>query len=242
MADLPAAVPANPIRAGRPADGRADRPLLVLGSASPARAQLLRSAGVEPVVLHSRVDEDALLADLAARDPAAARDPHRLTLLLARAKARDVAAQVLEGALGGHAVGRRPLVIGADSMLAFAGELLGKARDAAEVRRRWAAMCGRTGTLVTGHEVIDPATGHAAGATAATTVRFGHPEPAELEAYIDSGEPLAVAGSCTIDGLGGPFIEGVEGDHTNVIGLALPTLRRLLQEFDVRWTDLWDQC
>lgn len=216
------------------------RPLLVLGSASPARAQLLRSAGVTPIVLHSRVDEDALIAALRAQDPGAAQDPHRVTRLLARAKAQDVAEQVRQGALGSHALGRRPLVVGADSMLAFGGELLGKARDADEVRRRWAAMAGGTGTLVTGHEVADPASGRSVGATAATGVRFGHPDEAELAAYIASGEPLAVAGSCTIDGLGGPFIDGVDGDHTNVIGLALPTLRRLLGEFGVRWTDLWE--
>lgn len=213
---------------------------MVLGSASPARAQLLRSAGITPVVLHSRVDEDALVAGLREQDAGAAQDPHRVTQVLARAKARDVAEQVRQGALGSHGVGRRPLVIGADSMLAFGGEVLGKARDAEEVRRRWAAMAGGTGTLVTGHEVVDPATGRSVGATAATVVRFGHPDDAELGAYIDSGEPLAVAGSCTIDGLGGPFIDGVDGDHTNVIGLALPTLRRLLVTFGVRWTDLWD--
>jgi septum formation protein len=219
---------------------RPDRPLLVLGSASPARAQLLRSAGIEPAILHSRVDEDALVGALREQDADAARDPYRVTQLLAGAKALDVAEQVRQGALGSHGLGRRPLVIGADSMLAFGGEVLGKARDGAEVRRRWAAMAGGTGTLVTGHEIVDPASGRAVGATAATLVRFGHPDEAELAAYIDSGEPLAVAGSCTIDGLGGPFIDGVDGDHTNVIGLALPTLRRLLGAFGVRWTDLWE--
>jgi septum formation protein len=216
------------------------RPLLVLGSASPARAQLLRSAGVTPVVLHSRVDEEATLDDLRAGDRAAARDPHTVTQLLARAKSHDVAEQVRQGALGSHGLGRDPLVVGADSMLDFDGQVLGKARSAQEVRDRWAAMSGRTGLLVTGHTVVDVASGRTAEATVATTVRFGRPDEVELEAYIASGEPLAVAGSCTIDGLGGPFIEGLDGDHTNVIGLALPTLRSLLRRRGVRWTDLWD--
>lgn len=224
------------------AERSADRPLLVLGSASPARAQLLRSAGIAPVVLHSRVDEDSLVAGLAGEDPDGARDPRRVTRLLAAAKARDVAEQVRQGALGGHAIGRRPLVVGADSMLAFDDQLLGKARGAEEVRTRWAAMAGRAGSLVTGHEVIDLASGREVGATTATVVRFGRPDPIELEAYIASGEPLAVAGSCTIDGLGGPFIDGVDGDHTNVIGLALPTLRLLLQQLGIRWTDLWERA
>lgn len=213
-------------------------PLLVLGSASPARAMLLRNAGVDALVRPSSVDEEALIAELGAR----AADPHGLTQHLARAKAHDVAAQVQRGDLAAQAPSRRVLVVGADSMLDVDGRILGKARSAEEVRARWAHMAGGTGTLVTGHTVIDPGTGRTAEATCATVVRFGRPDPDELEAYIASGEPLAVAGSCTIDGLGGPFIDGVDGDHTNVIGLSLPTLRRLLADLGVRWTDLWQDA
>ena len=219
----------------------AERPLLVLGSASPARATLLRNAGVRAEILPSTVDEDALVARFGQR----AGDVHWLTQELARAKAQDVAAQVRAGALGAAVAGRRVLVVGADSMLALggsdgSGEALGKARSADEVRSRWAAMAGGIGVLVTGHTVVEVATGRTAEATVATGIRFGSPDPDELEAYIATGEPLAVAGSCTIDGLGGPFIDGLDGDHTNVIGLALPTLRALLRELGIRWTDLWD--
>ncbi len=210
-------------------------PVLVLGSASPARATLLRAAGITPVVWPSRVDEDALIA--AAGDLTS--DPPALTQLLATAKARDVAAQVLAGEVPGVPTGTRVLVVGADSMLDLDGQVLGKARMAQEVRDRWAAMSGRTGVLVTGHAVIDLDSGRLLERAVSTTIRFGRPDPVELEAYIASGEPLAVAGSCTIDGLGGPFIDGVDGDHSNVIGLALPTLRALLGELAVRWTDLW---
>ncbi len=212
------------------------RPILVLGSASPARATLLRAAGVSPVIWHSRVDEDALIASVAASRA----DPPALTQMLATAKARDVADQVRAGQVPGVVAGDRVLVVGADSMLDFDGEVLGKARTAQEVRDRWAAMSGRTGVLVTGHAVIDLDGGRLVERAVATTIRFGRPDAVELEAYIASGEPLAVAGSCTIDGLGGPFIEGIEGDHSNVIGLALPTLRDLLGALGVRWTDLWD--
>jgi septum formation protein len=105
-------------------------------------------------------------------------------------------------------------------------------------------MAGGTGVLVTGHTVVDldrtgPEPAGIVVAPVATTIRFGRPDPVELEAYIASGEPLAVAGSCTIDGLGGAFIDGVDGDHSNVIGLALPTLRVMLGRLGVRWTDLW---
>ncbi len=212
--------------------------MLVLGSASPARATLLRAAGITPVIWHSQVDEDALIAS--AGDLVT--DPPALTQMLATAKGRDVAEQVRAGQVPDVPPDARALVVGADSMLEFDGQVLGKARTAQEVRDRWAAMSGRSGVLVTGHTVIDLDSGRMVERAVATTIRFGHPDPVELEAYIASGEPLAVAGSCTIDGLGGPFIEGIEGDHSNVIGLALPTLRAMVAELGVRWTDLWDRA
>jgi len=214
----------------------ASDPVLVLGSASPARATLLRNAGVPALIRPSRVDEDQLIRTAGGLTPAG------LTQMLATAKARDVAEQVRSGEVRAVPGGSRVLVIGADSMLDFQGVVLGKARSAEEVRTRWAAMSDRTGELVTGHTVIDVATGDAVERAVRTTVHFGRPDEAELEAYIASGEPLAVAGSCTIDGLGGPFIDGIEGDHTNVIGLAMPTLRSMLAALGVRWTDLWERA
>jgi septum formation protein len=211
-------------------------PLLVLGSSSPARATLLRNAGVAAVIQPSRVDEEALIAELGHAERGAA----WLTQRLAAAKAMDVADQVRAGVLGDRSAGRRVIVIGADSMLDVDGRVLGKAGSADEVRARWARMAGRAGVLVTGHTLVDVGSGRVEEATCATEVRFGRPDAAELEAYIASGEPLAVAGSCTIDGLGGPFIDGIDGDHTNVIGLALPTVRRLLATLGVRWTELWE--
>ena len=228
MAERPAPSGAAPLA---PAP---QRPHLILGSASPARATLLGNAGITPTIWHSRVDEDALIADAGGR----AADPITVTQLLATAKARDVADQVRSGAVPGIPAGP-VLVIGADSMLAFGGRVLGKARTAQEIRERWAAMSGRSGVLFTGHTVIELTTDRQVERTVATTVRFGHPDPVELEAYIASGEPFEVAGSCTIDGLGGPFIDGIDGDHTNVIGLSLPALRSLLAELGFRWTDLW---
>lgn len=209
-------------------------PVLVLGSASPARAALLRAAGLSPIIRPSRVDEQALIRSAGAL----ARDATAVTQLLATAKAQDVADQVRAGEVPA-ATGRRVVVVGADSMLAVDGQVLGKARTGQEVRTRWAAMAGGTGSLVTGHTVIDLPRGRQVERAVATTVHFGRPDPTELEAYIASGEPLAVAGSCTIDALGGPFIDGLEGDHSNVIGLSLPGLRDLLRSLGVRWTDLW---
>ncbi|MFK0223119.1 Maf family protein [Streptomyces vinaceus] len=193
---------------------------LVLASASPARLNLLRQAGLAPHVIVSHFDEDALSAD----------SPSELALALAEAKAGVVAA--LEEAAGA-------LVIGCDSVLELDGEALGKPADAAEATARWKSMRGRAGVLRTGHCVIDTATGRQVSATASTTVRFGEPTDAEVAAYVASGEPLHVAGAFTLDGLSAPFIEGIDGDPGNVIGLSMPLLRSLLAELGVSITDLW---
>jgi septum formation protein len=196
-----------------------DKRTLVLASASPARLGLLRQAGLDPKVIVSGVDEDALTAPT----------PGELALVLAEAKAAAVAAQLTDG----------ELVIGCDSVLELDGQALGKPADPAEARARWHAMRGRSGVLQTGHCVIDLRSGARASATASTTVHFGTPDDAEIDAYVASGEPLHVAGAFTLDGRSAPFLNGIEGDHGNVIGLSLPLLRTLLTQLDVRITDLW---
>jgi septum formation protein len=201
----------------------------VLASASPARLSVLRAAGLTPEVEVSDVDEDGLLAALVGAAPGAA------VTALAGAKATAVARRVAD---------RWPdaVIIGCDSMLHVAGELVGKPRDADTARKRWREMAGGTGELVTGHAVLrldDGEIDRVAEGHAVTTVRFGRPDPAELEAYLATGEPLAVAGAFTLDGLGGWFVDGLDGDPSNVIGISLPLTRRLLAEVGVRVTDLW---
>ncbi|MCQ1578945.1 Maf family protein, partial [Streptomyces parvus] len=142
------------------------------------------------------------------------------------------------------AVAERPeaagaLVIGCDSVLELDGEALGKPADAEEATARWKSMRGRAGILQTGHSLIDTTSGRTASATASTVVRFGEPSDAEVAAYVASGEPLHVAGAFTLDGRSAPFVDAIEGDHGNVIGLSLPLLRRLLGELDVSVTELW---
>ncbi|GAA0305898.1 Maf family protein [Streptomyces polychromogenes] len=193
---------------------------LVLASASPARLNLLRQAGLAPHVIVSGFDEDTLDHD----------EPAELALALAEAKA-GVVAELPEAA--------GALVIGCDSVLELDGEALGKPADAAEATARWKSMRGRAGVLRTGHCVIDTATGRQVSATASTTVRFGEPTDAEVAAYVESGEPLHVAGAFTLDGLSSAFIDGIDGDPGNVIGLSMPLLRSLLGELDVSITDLW---
>jgi septum formation protein len=193
---------------------------VVLASASPARLGLLRQAGLDPHVLVSGVDEEAISAPT----------PAELALVLAEAKADAVAAM---GAYPGA------LVIGCDSVLELDGQALGKPADAAEAVARWRAMRGREGVLRTGHCVIDTGSGERASATASTVVRFGTPDDEEIAAYVATGEPLHVAGAFTLDGRSAPFVEGIDGDHGNVIGLSLPLLRTLLAKLGVRITDLW---
>lgn len=193
---------------------------LVLASASPARLNLLKQAGLDPHVIVSGVDEDALSAPT----------PAELALVLAEAKADAVATR--EEAAGS-------LLIGCDSVLELDGRALGKPADAEEATARWKEMRGRAGVLQTGHCVIDTVTGRRASATASTTVRFGEPSDDEVAAYVASGEPLHVAGAFTLDGRSAPFVDGIDGDPGNVIGLSLPLLRRLLAELGIEITDLW---
>lgn len=200
---------------------------LVLASASPARLGVLRAAGLDPLVHASQVDEDALLAEC--RDA----DPEQRVTALAEAKAGWVADRT------GYA---DAVVVGCDSMLWMGGELVGKPGTPENAHRRWAAMAGKTGELITGHAVLrmhDGTVRRRALGHAVTQVRFAEPGDAELTAYIDSGEPLSVAGGFTLDGLGGWFVDGIDGDPSNVIGISLPLVRRLFMQVGVTLPDLW---
>ncbi|MEI2776997.1 MAG: nucleoside triphosphate pyrophosphatase [Tetrasphaera sp.] len=203
-------------------------PHLILASASPGRRELLRRAGIEASVQASGVDEDAVLSTL--RESVSELEPADEVLALARAKAEDVAANAADA-----------LVLGCDSMLELDGEVHGKPADAATAIARWQRMRGNRGVLHTGHWLIDNRLGGSAGligATASTIVHFADIDDAEIAAYVATGEPLRVAGAFTIDGLGGPFVERIEGDHTTVVGLSLPLLRALLAELGLHWRDL----
>jgi len=195
---------------------------IVLASASPARLAVLRAAGLDPEVVVSGVDETAFSADTAAG----------LAGQLARAKAAAVAADLPDRLAGA-------LVIGCDSLLDLDGRALGKPASVQEAVTRWREMSSRSGTLVTGHCVINAATGEQAAAVAATTVRFGTPSERQIAAYVASGEPLAVAGAFTLDGRGGWFVDGIDGDHSNVLGISLPLLGRLLADLGFDVTELW---
>lgn len=208
---------------------------LVLASASPARRATLTNAGLDPAVEISTVDEDAELDRARSRFGPLA--PADVALLLARAKAEDVAYAAAPGT-------PPALVLGCDSVLEFAGEILGKPESADVATARWQAMRGRSGTLHTGHWLIDtrPAqaggSGGAVGASSATLVHFADVTDDEIAAYVATGEPLAVAGAFTIDGIGAAFVRAIEGDPGTVVGVSVPLLRELVGELGVGWFDV----
>ncbi|OCB52817.1 septum formation inhibitor Maf [Mycobacterium vulneris] len=203
---------------------------VVLGSASTGRLGVLRQAGLDPLVVVSGVDEDAVMASLAGAPP------EEVVSGLAAAKADEVFTH-LPPAIAGDCV-----VIGCDSMLLLDGQLCGKPGDVGTARKQWQAMAGRTAQLYSGHAVLvvrDGAVAYRIADTGITAVHFGSPSEADLEAYLQSGEPLGVAGGFTLDGLGGWFIDGIDGDPSNVIGLSLPLLRRMLAAAGISIAELW---
>ncbi|WP_061960721.1 Maf family protein [Demequina flava] len=197
---------------------------LLLASQSPARLATLRSAGVEPEVIVSGVDEDAILERLSSEYPEAG--PADAVLALAQAKAEHVAREYETGSI----------VLGCDSMLELDGEIYGKPGTPEIARERWQRMRGRSGVLHTGHWLVDDredGTRGSVGASSDTVVHFANLTDDEIDAYIATGEPLKVAGAFTVDGLGGPYVEGIEGDFHGVVGVSLPLLRALLAELSV---------
>jgi septum formation protein len=204
-------------------------PKVVLASASPARLTTLRNAGIDPEVQVSHVNEEKL------QDENPQLTPRELAQMLAQAKCEEVARTRTEP---------DQIIIGCDSVFELNGQPYGKPETPDVARERWALMMNNTGTLHTGHHLVyvdSAGKRHTAAATASTDVTMGELSPREIDAYLESGEPLQVAGGFTIDSLGGAFIQGVQGDPSNVVGISLPTVRRLVNECGVTWTDLWSQ-
>src|SRR5215207_6997751 len=197
---------------------------LVLASASPARLRTLRAAGLDPEVVVSGVDESTVTPD---------RAPD-LAGRLAQLKAEAAAARLAPDP-------RSTVVVGCDSLLELDGVAYGKPDSAGEAEDRWRRMRGRSGVLHTGHHVVLRRDGaeQCRSAVASTTVHFADLGDAEIRAYVATGEPLQVAGAFTVDGLGGPFVTGLEGDHHNVVGISLPLLRNLLGDLGLAWPDMW---
>ncbi|HET7389008.1 MAG TPA: Maf family protein [Nocardioidaceae bacterium] len=199
---------------------------LVLASASPARLTTLRGAGIEPRVIVSGVDESVVPSD-------GTLDPAEFACRLAALKAEAVSDRLERDG------DRARFVLGCDSVLELDGRIFGKPADADDARARWGTMSGRSGVLHTGHCLRDRDHDKTLVRGAATVVHFAEVTEPEITAYVATGEPLEVAGAFTIDGLGGAFVRGVEGDPHTVVGLSLPVLREMFAELGLTWTDLW---
>ena len=158
---------------------------------------------------------------------------------LSTAQAVAALAERKAAAVARHPEAADAIVVACDSLLEFNGEARGKPVSPEEAVLWWKTMRGRSGSLKTGHFVIDLRSDRTAADIAETTVRFGTPTDAEITAYVATGEPLRVAGAFTIDGMAAPFVDGIEGDHGNVIGLSLPLFRTLLSEVGVTVMDVW---
>jgi len=195
---------------------------IILASASPSRKRLLESAGISPEVLVSGVDEE---------DPALlALKPSEMVIALAIMKAHTVR--------NTFPVGDNAIVIGCDSTFECEGANLGKplTRDAAITRAK--SMRGKSGYLHTGHSVIDTAQDIEVSDISTSKVSFVEMTDREIDDYVDSGEPLQVAGGFTLDGRSAPFISHIDGDPSGIIGLSLPTLRKIMINLGLEWGDL----
>jgi septum formation protein len=204
-------------------------PKLILASSSKARLRVLHDAGIDPEVSVSGVDESAegLTTEVAVS-------------VLAERKASAVASRLADARLADArlADAQGPLVLGCDSLLDLAGVTLSKPASEIEAAQTWNQLSGRIGTLYTGHCLIGDGDKRVRE-VAATVVRFGTPSEDEIAAYVSTGEPMSLAGAFSIDGLSAPFIEGIDGDPSNVLGLSLPLLRKMLADFGVRVVDMW---
>jgi septum formation protein len=193
----------------------------VLASGSPTRLRVLRDAGFDPDVVVSGVSEEIEGLETA-----------RAVVVLAERKARAVA-DVDAGPPG--------FILGCDSLLDLDGTALGKPASPADAKAMWRRLSGHTGVLHTGHCLVDARSGRWSSHVDSTPVRFGRPSPEEIDAYVASGEPLSLAGAFSIDGLAAPFIDGIDGVPSNVLGVSLPLLRRMFEEAGIAFTDLWRQ-
>ena len=206
---------------------------LVLASTSPARLILLRNGGIEPETIAPMVDEDEVAA--VAKAEGLINSTEDMVSILARAKAEAVLSNpITAGAF----------VLGCDSSLEFDGESLGKPHLPEVAIARWKSLRGRSGKLYSGHWLIDnrnPEAPVAMGRASHAVVHFANLSDSEIEAYVATGEPLKVAGAFTIDGLGGAFLTGIEGDPHTVIGLSLPVLRSMAIELGVEYHSFWNR-
>jgi len=185
---------------------------LVLASGSPRRRELLAQLGLSFEVMVRPVDETAY------RHP----EPGERVRLLAGAKARAVAGELEAG-----------VVLGADTLVAVDGRVLGKPAGAGEARRMLEELQNRWHRVYTGVAVADAATGRMETVAVQTAVLMRPMTAAEIDRYVATGEPLDKAGAYGIQGLGAVFVSSIEGSYSNVVGLPLDVTAEMLERFGI---------
>ena len=193
---------------------------LVLASGSPSRARLLQSVGINPKIVVSDVNEED--------DQFAKLSPGELVIALAILKAHTVAKTIDFPAL----------VLGCDSTFEFEGKSLGKPETRDNAIARAKQLSGKSGILHTGHCLIDTKQQIELSERSSAKVNFAKMSDDEIEDYVNTGEPLKVAGGFTLDGNSAPFINSIEGDPSGIIGLSLPLLRRMILKLGYQWTEI----
>lgn len=190
------------------------KPLFVLASKSPRRKELLKNIGISAEIVPASIDESSVTY----------RSPQELVTRLAFLKATDVA----------RSFGKNTYVIGADTVVSLDGKIFGKPRDIEDARRMLAALSGKTHSVYTGYCVVCPKSGAAVSKYEETKVTFRPMSEDEINAYIKTREPMDKAGAYGIQGKGSIFVEKIEGDYFNVVGLPVCALGKLLKdEFSV---------
>ena len=197
---------------------------IILASASPSRKRLLEAAGVNAQIIVSDVhEENPIYLEMPPKD---------MVLALAIVKAHTVREIISETGL----------IIACDSTFEFEGESLGKPLTPEVARSRARMVSGKSGYLHTGHCIVDTDRGVEIADVATTKVTFSEMSDQEIHDYVESGEPLNVAGGFTLDGLSSPFIASIAGDYTNVIGLSLPLLRKMITQLGYSWNEITHQA
>ncbi|HOJ11434.1 MAG TPA: Maf family protein [Clostridiales bacterium] len=191
---------------------------IILASASPRRSDLLKQAGIPFLVVPGEVNEESLNLE---------GEPEKQAEKSALIKALDVAEKFGTG-----------LVLGADTIVVFDNQIYGKPGDKKHAYNMLKSLQGRIHHVITGIAIVDASTGVYKTAHEKTSVYFTSLNDDEIWSYINSGEPFGKAGAYAIQGKGALFVEKIDGCYTNVVGLPLLRVKKLLEEFCLKYRNL----